>query len=71
MTTHTADSYKTNGKYGLYRRTAPDDKGQGAGVEVLLEEDEVKVVDCKCVEGGYVCDAHVLVKRLQEKKGGE
>jgi len=37
MTTHTANGWKTDDKYGLYRRTAADDTGQGAGYEVLLE----------------------------------
>lgn len=40
MTTHTAEGWKTNGKYGLYRRTAADDEGQGAGFEVLIEPEE-------------------------------
>lgn len=40
MTTHTTEGWKTDGKYGLYRRMAPDDQGQGAGFEVLIEEGE-------------------------------
>lgn len=62
MTTHMANGWKTDGKYGLYRRTAADDKGEGAGVEVLLEEycefGEIHVNDepckwCDNSEGGY------------------
>ena len=43
MTTHTMSGWKTDENYGWFRRTAPDDEGQGAGWEVKLEEtDEAK-----------------------------
>lgn len=38
-TIHTDRGWKTDGKYGLYRRTAPNDKGEGAGREVLIKEE--------------------------------
>ena len=48
MTIHTATDWKTDGKYGLYRRIAADDKGNSAGFEVLLEAD--KAASCKGCE---------------------
>ncbi len=44
-TIHTTTDWKTDGKYGLYRRTAANDKGEGAGFEVLLEADEKKEIE--------------------------
>ncbi|KKK81231.1 hypothetical protein LCGC14_2815530 [marine sediment metagenome] len=44
-TIHTATGWKTDGKYGLYRRTAANDKSEGAGFEVLLKADEKKEIE--------------------------
>jgi len=41
-TIHTASGWKTDGKYGLYRRTDAGTEGTKAGWEVLLEADETE-----------------------------
>lgn len=59
-TIHTTTDWKTDGKYGLYRRTAANDKGEGAGFEVLLEPDKEVIMKYLRMEDIEKWEIHAL-----------